>query len=89
MLSQADFEHKYAGTVKAGTLYKGDLIKAFQEALDYLEADSVPVYKYEVLAWDKLDYLFDTLDAIANEYGYTFSAHPDDGACFGFWKLDN
>ena len=36
-------------------------------------------------ASDMVHELFDILDDLAPE-GYYFGAHPDDGACYGFWK---
>ena len=34
-----------------------------------------------------VDELFDKLDEIAPD-GFYFAAHPDDGACYGFWEVD-
>jgi hypothetical protein len=89
------------GTVSAGTIKPQDLFPRFIDALtagggkvslslffsrnaqeilsdgdhDYWESDSCQA---------DLEDLFDALDQIAPDY-CQFSAHPDDGANFGFW----
>ena len=37
---------------------------------------------------EALDYLMDDFSSLCPE-GYYFGANPDDGACFGYWKIEN
>lgn len=96
MLSQADFEKKYAGTISEGTLNHVHLVHAFKNALRELVEDDAKgitwqthaLMMYQRFDVDYLDELYNQLAIIGDEYGYWFSAHPDDGADFGFWKLE-
>lgn len=36
-----------------------------------------------------VDELIEALDDIAGDYGLTFSVHPGDGACFGYWNMED
>ncbi len=97
MLTLSRFEEYYTGTVSENTLNTQFLVSTFKQMLRWLvreNAKGITREDYKLLAYEwydeeYLDALFNRLDAIANEYGYTFSAHPDDGACFGFWRIDD
>ena len=103
MLNPFDFDILFAGIVSEDTLKSEHLINAFNHVLRWLDHrgcqfitdEDRDLYKMQELYTDEIsiqehvDILISRLDAIANEYGYQFSAHPDDGACFGFWKLDD
>lgn len=100
MVFQGLFNEYFAGIVSEGTCNPSHLIPKFQVVLSYLHdmhalgttdndkaiATGQPDFLDKA---EYLDILFNRLDDIAGNYGYTFSAHPDDGACFGFWKLDD
>jgi len=74
------------GTISHGTLRPEDLLRAFADELEYLDADG----KYaELIAEaragdDVVAELEDALNEFAPPYCY-FGAHPSDGADFGFW----
>ena len=42
---------------------------------------------YETKA-DLIDEIMDSLDLLSPE-DYYFGAHPDDGACYGYWRFDD
>jgi hypothetical protein len=105
MVFQALFDEYFAGIVSDGTCNSEHLMPIFQDVLFKLydmnalgtreedkQLSSIHPCDYPNAWEDFSDFcndLIDRLDAIAGNYGYTFSAHPDDGACFGFWKLDD
>lgn len=96
MLSLVSFEERYVGTVSEGTLKTQFLVSTFKQMLRWLvreNAKGITGEDHRLLAYEwydeeYLDTLFNRLDAIGSEYGYYFGAHPDDGACFGFWKIE-
>jgi hypothetical protein len=49
--------------------------------------DDHPAWDEEATS-DLLEALFDALNEKASQYDLTFSAHPGDGANFGFWSQD-
>ena len=57
-----------------------DKLLAEEEELTDNENELVSLYLSE--------YLFDALDEIAPKGTY-FGAHPGDGACFGFWTIED
>jgi len=71
-------------TVSEGTLRTEDLIEAFE---DFLNSLNIP---FEKEPHDEyyLEHLDDQLNELAPE-GYYFGAHPGDGACLGFWSIEN
>ena len=90
---------KYSGTVIERTTNPEDLIPKFMEVLEdlclekankikleYPEVnDDVSFWKYDEWQNECLNELFLALNECAPE-GYTFGAHPSDGADFGFWQ---
>lgn len=85
--------------VSEGTMRSEDLIPKFLNVLKTYGKDKYDAYvkeNPEVLDLKGMDdetmgYVFDELfnmlDEIAPE-GFYFAAHPDDGACYGFWEVD-
>lgn len=82
-------------TVSSGTLRTEDLINAFIEyipedhyAYDDLYSEYTNLGNYEC---EEADYLLEDLVDVLNQLapeGYCFGAHPGDGACFGFWEVE-
>ena len=88
--------------VSEGTLKDEDLFEAFVSVLEDLndpdalnfrqiweEAAKVdnPILVQETRGWILWENLFDTLNEHCGE-GIEFGAHPGDGACFGFWQVE-
>ena len=97
--SEANIEDLRNQTVSWGTHRPDDLIPKFmavlkeygKEAYDKYVSENPEVEDWKMLddetkGW-VVDELFDLLDGIAPEDCY-FGAHPDDGADFGFWQVD-
>lgn len=97
--SEATIEDLRNQTVSWGTHRPDDLIPKFmavlkeygKEAYDKYVSENPEVEDWKMLddetkGW-VVDELFDLLDGIAPEDCY-FGAHPDDGADFGFWQVD-
>jgi hypothetical protein len=89
------------GTVIHGSLRAEDLLIAFMRMLESIDEEKANRVKddYEIetrhelllmkpeLQSEALERLFDELDAIAAASDMRFGAHENDGADFGFWKL--
>lgn len=99
MIFQAFFDEYFAGIVSENTCNSEHLIPKFQDVLFHLQDmhalgtseddEVIAAGQPDFLSEEEyLDILFYRLDDIAGNYGYTFSAHPDDGACFGFWRVE-
>ena len=65
------------------------------EAVGYLLSNIPPAHAMEdedAQWWiDEAPHVWEAMAETLNDYsptGYTFSAHPDDGACFGWWPDD-
>lgn len=83
------------GSIISGTCRPQDLIPAFVDEIKYLggsipddlaydgQYDDDPYWESMACAHDK-QALFDALNELCHDYMY-FGAHPDDGACYGFW----
>lgn len=99
MKSESNIEDLRDQTISWGTMRSEDLIPKFLGVLKTYAKDKYDEYvneNPEVLDIDGLDdetlgwivdELFDKLDEIAPEGTY-FGAHPDDGADYGFWSVD-
>ena len=99
MKSESNIEDLRDQTISWGTMRSEDLIPKFLGVLKTYAKDKYDEYvneNPEVLNIDGLDdetlgwivdELFDKLDEIAPEGTY-FGAHPDDGADYGFWSVD-
>lgn len=99
MKSESNIEDLRDQTISWGTMRSEDLIPKFLGVLKTYAKDKYDEYvneNPEVLNIDGLDdetlgwivdELFDELDKIAPEGTY-FGAHPDDGADYGFWSVE-
>ena len=99
MKSESNIEDLRDQTISCGTMRSEDLIPKFLGVLKTYAKDKYDEYvneNPEVLDIDGLDdetlgwivdELFDELDKIAPAGTY-FGAHPDDGADYGFWSVD-
>lgn len=99
MKSESNIEDLRDQTISWGTMRSEDLIPKFLGVLKTYAKDKYDEYvneNPEVLDIDGLDdetlgwivdELFDELDKIAPEGTY-FGAHPDDGADYGFWSVE-
>lgn len=99
MKSESNIEDLRDQTISWGTMRSEDLIPKFLGVLKTYAKDKYDEYvneNPEVLDIDGLDdetlgwivdELFDKLDEIAPEGTY-FGAHPDDGADYGFWSVE-
>ena len=97
--SEANLDDLKGMVVSEGTMRSEDLIPKFLNVLKTYGKDKYDAYvkeNPEVLDLKGMDdetmgyvvdELFDKLDEIAPE-GFYFAAHPDDGACYGFWEVD-
>ena len=97
--SEANLADLKGLVVSEGTMRSEDLIPKFLNVLKTYGKDKYDAYvkeNPEVLDFEGMDdetmgyvvdELFDKLDEIAPE-GFYFAAHPDDGACYGFWEVD-
>lgn len=87
-----DTDWKYAGVVSEGTLLESDLIPRFLEAFapNMIHADwrEWPTGYDDDGTMFLLEDLFDALNTVGAEHGYSFGASDGDGACFGFWAWD-
>lgn len=98
MVFQALFDEYFAGIVSDGTCNSEHLIPKFQNVLFHLHNMSALGTIDDDLVFSSIqpcDYwedfcndLIDRLDAIGSNYGYWFGASENDGACFGFWKIE-
>lgn len=97
--SEANLDDLKGMVVSEGTMRSEDLIPKFLRVLKVYAADKYDEYVKEnpevldlngmddeTMGW-VVDELFDKLDEIAPE-GFYFAAHPDDGACYGFWEVE-
>jgi hypothetical protein len=89
-------------SLSEATMRPEDLIPCFIEAIKNIDPDNAPLmdsmsvleddiekegyFDTEECLWD-LEYLFDTLNALAPE-GYYFGAHVGDGSDYGFWERE-
>lgn len=86
------------GSVSSATLRNEDLIPRFADHLNALDAMTdnlragLAEWRQGIMDADEqsefIGELMDALDAQALPYWY-FGAHPNDGADFGFWLLDD
>jgi len=85
-LDPLDLINKFAGALKYGFDALPEELEA--EVIDWLEDDfGEPTDDdREQMGWI-LDELFDLLNDNAPE-GYYFGAQEGDGACFGFWSIE-
>lgn len=99
MKSESNIEDLRDQTISWGTMRSEDLIPKFLGVLKTYAKDKYDEYVNEnpevldiaglddeTLGWI-VDELFDKLDEIAPEGTY-FGAHPDDGADYGFWSVE-
>lgn len=91
------------GTVSAGTLRSADLLRAFADEYERilpfngrdLYSDAREIANYcdafgeHKDAADTIEALIDALNECGARQGFTFGAHPGDGADFGFWRDDD
>lgn len=97
--SEANLDDLKGMVVSEGTMRSEDLIPKFLNVLKTYGKDKYDAYvkeNPEVLDLEGMDdetmgyvfdELFDRLDEIAPD-GFYFAAHPDDGACYGFWEVE-
>ena len=98
-IHEANLDDLKGLVVSEGTMRSEDLIPKFLNVLKTYAVDKYDAYVKEnpevldlngmddeTMGW-VVDELFDKLDEIAPE-GFYFAAHPDDGACYGFWEVE-
>lgn len=102
---QSDAAEYAGATLSEGTLRTSDLLQAFvpvlaaiapeskalndAQAMLELFSKSTHICQYAIEgAADVLEWVTDELNENAPD-GYCFGAHPDDGACFGFWETED
>jgi hypothetical protein len=91
------------GTISHGTLRNADLMPAFANELRMFDPTSSLVHEADAVAalhmygWHQLyeteeatDLVVALIDALQSRApeGKTFGAHPSDGACFGWWMVE-
>jgi len=92
----------HLGTVISGTLRKSDLLRAFAHELALHAHGNNTQLINDAIFWeyaaeddkfvDIIDDLLDQLNTKLNELapaGYYFGSHPDDGADFGVWAIED
>lgn len=72
-------ELEVAKAVDSAQIILGEIERSMERGADYY--DSEDVY------WD-IEWLFDLLNTYAPE-GMYFGAHETEGACFGFWPIED
>lgn len=80
-------------TVSSGTLRTEDLLQAFIEYIPEEEYPEIHSEYESITDFDSEEAGYFLQDVVMVMYelapvGYYFGAHPGDGACFGFWEIE-